>query len=245
MISKLNSRMNQKPKMASKTTLNSYTSIKGRLERWSPSVLFVWNVSSTWASDSIMDIIDQGPTKIDRWHPVRVEKSFAIMVETYNSGKRKVWFSQYIRSQIVVEEDLDFELIEEKEGKSMKDLTVRIDLRSDPSFIRVQEGSQRIVYLNSASNLGLFWWRWICLFIAVSIRLSVNFCNRCFGCNLILRLFFESRVNSNLISNRLFRFKYHHSSTFIKLDLIQYFYLKLGWSSFWFEPGIKKILTCN
>jgi hypothetical protein len=76
-------------------------------------------------------------------------------------------------------------------------------LRSDPSFIRVQEGSQRIVYLNSASNLGLFWWRWICLFIAVSIRLSVNFCNRCFGCSLILRLFFESRVNSNLISNPL------------------------------------------
>jgi hypothetical protein len=55
-----------------------------------------------------------------------------------------------------VEEDLDFELIEEKEGKSMKDLTVRIDLRSDPSFIRVQEGSQSIVYLNSVSNLGLF-----------------------------------------------------------------------------------------
>jgi hypothetical protein len=55
-----------------------------------------------------------------------------------------------------VKEDLDFELIEEKEGKSMKDLTVRIDLRSDPSFIRVQEGSQSIVYLNSVSNLGLF-----------------------------------------------------------------------------------------
>lgn len=55
-----------------------------------------------------------------------------------------------------MEEDLDSELIEEKEGKSMKDLTVRIDLGSDRSFIRVQEGSQRIVYLNSVSNLGLF-----------------------------------------------------------------------------------------
>jgi hypothetical protein len=65
----------------------------------------------------------------------------------------------------------------------------------------VQEGSQSIVYLNSVSNLGLFGWHWICLFIAVSIRLSVNFCSRCFGCSLILKLLFESRVNSNLISN--------------------------------------------